>query len=456
VERLSRILPSALRKGGVDYARRARLLVGITLSILAFNLLVTIIFLFFLKERDLARASAMASVGCAMVIPLLRISGSVTFAGNVLLVDMWAMLHILAIYLTGAHDAPVAWIILLPVLAITICNTASGIVWTVFAAVEIAFFTWLASQGTGHLMWEGQEGRLTLFALTHAALLALLATTAFLYEGFKDRTLARLNSANKKLAQARDRALEANRAKSTFVANMSHELRTPLNAVIGYADMLSEDVEAISPQELRADLARIKSSGKHLLRLINELLEFSRMEAGRIRLELEEFSAQKLASELVQTMENEARKNKNVLDFEAEPGSKEGGEAFCSDPTKLRQCLYNLISNACKFTHEGRILVRLKRLPAESPQGTDLAVFEVIDNGIGMTAEQLERVFEPFVQAEESIARRYGGTGLGLSLSRRLAEALGGALEAYSKEGEGSRFVLTIPHATVERADGLS
>lgn len=430
------------------------MLVGITLSILTFNVLVTLIFLFALGEQELARASGMAALGCALVIPMLRISGSVTFAGNVLLVDMWAMLHILAIYLTGAHDAPVAWIILLPVLAITICNTASGIVWTVFAALEIGFFTWLASRGTGHLMWEGQEGRLTLFALTHVALLALLATTAFLYEGFKDRTLARLSSTNQKLALARDRALEANRAKSTFVANMSHELRTPLNAVIGYADMLSEDVEAISPQELRADLARIKSSGKHLLRLINELLEFSRMEAGRVRLDLEDFSVEKLARELVQTMENEAQKNKNTLEFEFEPGKD--SDLFRSDPTRLRQCLYNLISNACKFTNEGRITVRLQRLPAPDPQAGETAVFEVIDDGIGMTAEQLDRVFEPFVQAEESIARRYGGTGLGLSLSRRLAEALGGSLEATSREGEGSRFVLTIPHAVEQPTDGLS
>ncbi len=452
MEKLSRILPSALRKGGVDYARRARLLIGIALSILAFNALVTIIFWFFLQERDMALASGIAALGCALVIPFLRVSGSVNFAGNVLLVDMWAMLHILATYLTGAHDAPVAWVILLPVLAITICNTASGIVWTVFAALEIGFFTWLASKNGGHLMWEGQGGRLTLFALTHVALLALLATTAFLYEGFKDRTLERLNSANRKLAQARDRALEANRAKSVFVANMSHELRTPLNAVIGYADMLSEDVEAISPQELRADLARIKSSGKHLLRLINELLEFSRMEAGGVRLDLETFSVELLTRELVQTMENEAQKNRNTLEFEYEV-PRSGVDHFRSDPTKLRQCLYNLISNACKFTHEGRIVVRLKRLLAESSQGTDLAVFEVIDDGIGMTAEQLERVFEPFVQAEESIARRYGGTGLGLSLSRRLAEALGGTLEAYSKEGEGSRFVLIVPRYSEEQGD---
>lgn len=429
----------------MDYARRARLLVGITFCILGFNTLSALLFWLVLEESSFALACALGGVGGALVLPLLRVSGSITLAGNLLLIDIWAMLHVVALYLTGAYDAPVAWVVLLPVLAITLCGTTSGVFWTLFATLEILFFTWLASLGSGHLAWQGQEGRLILFALTHIALLALLTTTAFLYENFKNRTLDRLSTTNKKLAQARDRALEANRAKSTFVANMSHELRTPLNAVIGYADMLAEDVEAISAQELRADLARIKSSGKHLLRLINELLEFSRLEAGRIPLEIESFSPELLARELVQTMEREAQRGENSLEFEFEPSSQ-GEESFRSDPTKLRQCLYNLISNACKFTQQGSICVRLKRLRAESAQGTDLAVFEVVDSGIGMTPEQLERVFEPFVQAEESIARRYGGTGLGLSLSRRLAEALGGTLEAYSKENEGSRFVLSIPH----------
>lgn len=439
----------------MDYARRARLLVGINLAIFAFNLLVMLIFSLGLGESSLALASLAGVLGNAVVFLLLRFSGSVNLAGNLLLIDMWAMLHIMATYLTGAHDAPVAWVIFLPVLAITICNTASGVVWTIFALLEIGFFTWLASVGAGNLMWEGQDGRLALFALTHVGLLVLLATTAFLYENFKDRTLERLNSANLKLSAARDRALEANRAKSAFVANMSHELRTPLNAVIGYADMLAEDVEAISPDELRADLARIQSSGKHLLRLINELLEFSRMESGRVRLELEEFPLYLLARELVQTMENEAAKNLNRIAFEMD-GDAAGDPSsifFRSDPTKLRQCLYNLISNACKFTHEGSVTVRMKMLRAESPQGIDLVVFEVIDDGIGMTLEQLDRVFEPFVQAEESIGRRYGGTGLGLSLSRRLAETLGGTLDAYSEEGRGSRFVLTIPRIPAPTQD---
>ena len=440
---LARTLPLELRESGEDHSRRARLLVGISAAIFCFNAVVTIILALFSDERELARVAAAACLGCMLVIPALRASGSVSFAGNLLLVDMWAILHILSIFLSGTHDSPLAWIMFLPMLAITICDTASGVAWTLIVACEICFFTWLASRGGGHLVWEGQADKLSVFALTHLALLTLLVITAFLYENFKDTTLERLSATNRKLAQAHDRALEANRAKSAFVANMSHELRTPLNAVIGYADMLAEDVEAISAAELRADLARIKSSGKHLLRLINELLDFSRLEAGRVPLDLDLFAVDKLTRELVQTMENEAGKNKNTLQFVSETVDS---ELFRSDPTRLRQCLYNLISNACKFTHEGRVEVRLRRVKSENSKGAELAVFEVIDNGIGMTSEQLERVFEPFVQAEESTARRYGGTGLGLSLSRRLAEALGGTLEASSQVGVGSRFVLVVPH----------
>ncbi len=444
-------LPASLKRDGVDYRRRARLLFGITLAVLAFNLAITFLFLVLMGQRTLGLAALVASVGAILVFVVLRFSGSVSFAGNVLLVDMWGMLHVLGIFLHGSHEVPLAWVLMLPALAIIICNTPSGIAWTVFGVLEVSFFIWWYAEGNGPQVWVGQEGRLTVFALTHLCLLALLVSTTFLYEEFKDKTLDRLSSTNVKLATARDRALEANRAKSVFVANMSHELRTPLNAVIGYADMLAEDVEAISPAELRADLARIKSSGKHLLRLINELLDFSRLEAGRIGLDRELFSIELLARELVQTMEQEAEKNENRLNFQlSSRPEEEPNKAFLSDPTKLRQCLYNLISNACKFTAKGEITVRLKVLRASSEQGADLAVFEVVDDGIGMTPEQLERVFEPFVQAEESIARRFGGTGLGLSLSRRLAEVLGGSLEAYSEEGKGSRFVLSVPYLKSE------
>lgn len=276
----------------------------------------------------------------------------------------------------------------------------------------------------------------------HLGLLTLMVSTAFLNDRFKAKTLGRLSRANRELSKARDLALEASRAKTDFVTNMSHELRTPLNVVIGYSELLAEDVGSVGPEQLRSDLQRITDSGQHLLRLINELLEFSRLEAGKLSLSREPFRLDLLIKELVQTMEKEAEKNGNSLLFKDETGQAEGLTVL-TDPTKYRQCLYNLLSNACKFTQDGEIEVSLRK----DSQKTQIPVIvvEVSDSGIGMTPDQLQRVFEPFVQAEASIARRYGGTGLGLSMSRRLAEGLGGELLGFSEEGKGSRFVLTVP-----------
>ena len=269
-----------------------------------------------------------------------------------------------------------------------------------------------------------------------------MVSTAFLNDRFKAKTLSRLSRANRELSKARDLALEASRAKTDFVTNMSHELRTPLNVVIGYSEMLAEDVGSVGPEQLRDDLQRITDSGQHLLRLINELLEFSRLEAGKLSLSREPFRLDLLIKELVQTMEKEAEKNGNTLHFVDRTGNPDGLTVL-TDPTKYRQCLYNLLSNACKFTQDGRVEVLLSKGERES--GIPSIIVEVVDSGIGMTPDQLQRVFEPFVQAEASIARRYGGTGLGLSMSRRLAEGLGGTLQGFSEDGKGSRFVLTVP-----------
>ena len=294
-----------------------------------------------------------------------------------------------------------------------------------------------------------EVGSLILYLLLHLGLLGLLMSTALLDSQFKDKTLSRLSRANKDLSVARDLALEASRAKSDFVANMSHELRTPLNAVIGYSEMLAEDIGSVEAAQMKQDLDRIKSSGQHLLRLINELLEFSKFEAGQVTLALESFRLDHLIQELVQTMEREAERNSNRLSF-VNLASQGGELVLTTDPTKLRQCLYNLLSNACKFTQEGQVTVTLRDGGGKAV--SDRVVIEVEDSGIGMTPDQMARVFEPFVQAEASIARRYGGTGLGLSLSRKLAQALGGRLEGFSEEGRGSRFVLTLPRLAQDSA----
>ena len=434
---LNRFLDQSVRRRGVDYRRRARILLDASLAILAFNGVAALSLFGPLKEPQLAWATLVIFLVGLAVLPCLRLTGSVTISGNILLAQTWALLHVLTLYTGKIQGVPPAWIVFLPILAIYICDKSSSIVWTVLATIEILTVAWLANR-TGQLV----GGSLLFYLGIHLGLLTLMVSTAFLNDRFKAKTLSRLSRANRELSKARDLALEASRAKTDFVTNMSHELRTPLNVVIGYSEMLAEDVGSVGPEQLRDDLQRITDSGQHLLRLINELLEFSRLEAGKLSLSREPFRLDLLIKELVQTMEKEAEKNGNTLHFVDRTGNPDGLTVL-TDPTKYRQCLYNLLSNACKFTQDGRVEVLLSKGERES--GIPSIIVEVVDSGIGMTPDQLQRVFEPFVQAEASIARRYGGTGLGLSMSRRLAEGLGGTLQGFSEDGKGSRFVLTVP-----------
>lgn len=437
MELFNRFLDQSVRRRGVDYRRRARILLDTSLAILVFNGIAALSLFGPLEEPQLAWATLVIFLVGLAVLPCLRLTGSVSISGNILLAQTWALLHVLTLYTGKLQGVPPAWIVFLPILAIYICDKSSSIVWTVLATIEILTVAWLA-----HRYGQLAGGSLMFYLSIHLGLLTLMVSTAFLNDRFKAKTLGRLSRANRELSKARDLALEASRAKTDFVTNMSHELRTPLNVVIGYSELLAEDVGSVGPEQLRSDLQRITDSGQHLLRLINELLEFSRLEAGKLSLSREPFRIDLLIKELVQTMEKEAEKNGNSLLFKDETGQAEGLTVL-TDPTKYRQCLYNLLSNACKFTQDGQIEVSLRK--DSQKRQIPVIVVEVSDSGIGMTPDQLQRVFEPFVQAEASIARRYGGTGLGLSMSRRLAEGLGGELLGFSEEGKGSRFVLTVP-----------
>ena len=236
------------------------------------------------------------------------------------------------------------------------------------------------------------------------------------------------------LSEARREAEGANRAKSQFLANMSHELRTPLNAIIGYSEMLQEEAQDIGVETFIPDLAKINTAGKHLLALINDVLDLSKIEAGKMEVFLETFDVDAMLDEVLMTISPMVSKNNNTLVFERDDqlGSMH------ADLVKVRQMLLNLLSNACKFTEDGVITVRVHRT-------ADEFTFAVRDSGIGMTPDQLGRLFESFTQAESSTSRRYGGTGLGLALTRRFSEMLGGAVTVESTPGEGSTFTLRLP-----------
>ena len=240
------------------------------------------------------------------------------------------------------------------------------------------------------------------------------------------------------LTVARDQAMEATRAKSRFLANMSHELRTPLNAVIGITEMLEEDARDDDQDDYIEPLGRVTSAGRHLLNLINGILDLSKVEAGRIELHSEDIDVAGLTAELAATSQSLADRNSNRLTVHC---SGDVG-VMRSDATRVRQVVLNLLSNACKFTREGEVRLIVERHMAED---RDWIQFEVADTGIGMTPEQQSKVFEEFSQADSSTTREYGGTGLGLAISRRLCRMMGGDIKLTSEPGVGSTFAARLP-----------
>ena len=229
----------------------------------------------------------------------------------------------------------------------------------------------------------------------------------------------------------------ASKHKSQFLADMSHELRTPLNAIIGYSEILQEDVADLGQAALAPDLKKIEGAGRHLLGLINDILDLSKIEAGRMDIFLEDIELVPLLEEVRALIVPLAEKNGNTLELRL---PKDLG-SIRTDRTKLKQSLLNILSNGSKFTENGRLTVAAERFESDRP----MVRFAVSDTGIGMTEEQLGRLFQAFSQAETSTAKKYGGTGLGLAISRRFCQLLGGDITVTSRPGEGSTFTIVLP-----------
>ncbi len=249
------------------------------------------------------------------------------------------------------------------------------------------------------------------------------------------RDITQRKQVERELYQAKVTAELANKSKSQFLANMSHELRTPLNAIIGYSEILQEEAEELEPEELNVDLKKIESAGRHLLGLINDILDLSKIEAGKMELYLEAFQVPDTLQEIIFTVQPLVQKNGNQLQVDCEP---EIGEMY-ADITKVRQILFNLLGNASKFTNQGTIFLRVFQKEGEK------IIFEVRDTGIGMTQEQLDKLFQPFTQADTSTTRKYGGTGLGLAIAKQFCQMMGGDISVDSELGKGSIFTIHLP-----------
>ncbi|HEY9700206.1 MAG TPA: PAS domain S-box protein [Trichocoleus sp.] len=258
------------------------------------------------------------------------------------------------------------------------------------------------------------------------------------------------------LRKNKEVAEEANRAKSQFLANMSHELRTPLNAIIGYSEMLQEDSADLGYTDLVPDLERIRGAGKHLLALINDILDISKIEAGKMELYLETFDIRQLIAEVESTIQPVVETNHNRLEIYCAPNLG----MMHADLTKVRQALFNLLSNAAKFTEHGTITLTVSREAVEEAEmqrqgnqeigfshslSRSTILFQVTDSGIGMTLDQMQRVFQAFTQADASTTRKYGGTGLGLAITRHFCQMMGGDISVSSNIGEGSTFTIALP-----------
>ena len=256
---------------------------------------------------------------------------------------------------------------------------------------------------------------------------------------YKDTSeeLDKVLSLSKDLEIARDEAKEASEAKSKFLANMSHELRTPLNGIIGYADLLLEECEDEGNDMMVEDLTKITQSGSHLLSIINDILDMSKIEAGKMELFVSEFNISDLVEQIKNISQSLASKNNNQIYYEIEDGLT----SMKGDETRLRQCVVNLISNAVKFTENGKVTVKVE---SDNKSDESLSI-SVTDTGIGMTDQQLQKIFEDFTQADEETTAKFGGTGLGLAITRNLVTMMQGTVSVESELDKGSTFTISLP-----------
>ena len=372
--------------------------------------------------------------------------------GRFNLLAVLSVLNLLFIVLFGSYNyggvsSPfLPWLLTVPPLAFFYLGDNSRLRVLILVFIAIGLLLFYFSYTLGHSFPErvplgtlSGPGVISIFCATvYISMMALYYANIVASQSELEREVQRHRATAGKLREAKEEAERANRAKSEFLAKMSHELRTPLNAVIGYSEMMLEDSEIDSREIAIADLRKINAAGKHLLSLVTDVLDLSKIEAGKMELVFEEFDLGTFIDDVAATCRTLITANGNEFIVERSADLK---RAF-GDATKLRQAVLNLLSNAAKFTKEGR--VTLSAFREDTVDGSWVAI-AVADTGIGISQEHLSRLFQNFTQADPSVSAKYGGTGLGLALSQKLCSLMGGDITVESKVGEGSCFTIRVP-----------
>ena len=426
-----------------DTFRQASRIVAFTLAMLVWVPVYVVVFAAVDAPRSCTVVIA-AGAGFVVVLGLLRLGLRVALCGNLLNGVCFLAYTFIAYQTAGANSPATMWYASIPLLSLWLCGTRSGIVWTAFSLAAITAFAsarefgWLmpdelSLEARRFLDWSGLVGIVSC--------VFLLVTVLRRAEG----------TARETLAEALHQAQAADRAKSEFLANMSHEIRTPMTAILGYADILAAGDDGGTSAVSRAEaLQTIRRNGAHLLQVLGDILDLSKIEVGKFMLEQVPFAPVELVREVIRLLRirAEAKGLSLSLVFEGPIPA-----TIHTDPLRLRQILINIVGNAIKFTETGGVRV-VVRLVAE-PAGKRL-VCTVADSGVGLAPQQIEKLFQPFTQADSSTARRHGGTGLGLAISKRLAIMLGGDVTVDSTPGTGSTFRVSIDPGSLDAADMVS
>ncbi len=428
-------IPAHVRGGNLDVLRRARLVVSFAWILIVLAIFYSV-FLIWMNNPICIAGFMMAISVALLALYIIRQTGSVVMAGNLLIVAFFGVLTFLACRFGGYGSLALPWYAAVPVVALSTAGRRSAVFWLVVTSSSLAAFYVLDYTGYPFPSDLTPHHYKLMTMLAWIGLIVYMFALALLYEVAKSQALLELESKNLALKELNEAIKAANRAKSEFLANMSHEIRTPMTAILGFSEILMES--ELDHEQLDA-ATTIKQNGEYLIGIINDILDLSKIEAGKLEVEHVQCSPCQVISDVASLMRVRANAKNLSLQIDYDGPIP---QSIQSDPTRLRQILINLTGNAIKFTEVGRVRLVARLLDAECDEPK--MQFEVVDSGIGVTEEQIAKLFKPFQQADTSTTRKFGGTGLGLAICKRLAGKLGGDISVKSTVGKGSTFTVTI------------